>query len=383
MSSRRCEATAPNHGSVEAELHAVALQPHDELLARPDADVLAARGEVGLGRGDEAGRAAPRSRRHSSASGKSPGRSGRRSPARGRRRGCSAGHRRAAGGASPKCPRLARFERRRSCSSYVARMPWRSTAFATRSARCVNTRFMRAESFVRCLCMVLSAVGRESPTLPAATGDLRLLPLPRCAAAARGARSSSRARPARYSLYGMDQLADRGFAVRHNLERSRAARVRRGRPGACSSAASRRQAATAATSRRSSRREGRSIAPTSSSRPWTRSGSRSCSSHRAASCARRSSTPRSGCPSASRSSGRSAWSGSTRGALGAAYTIVAYSEHEADVLAAVAAASGARTRASSSCRSAWTSRRSGRPARLRTSTSSRSAPILTATSSCC
>jgi glycosyltransferase involved in cell wall biosynthesis len=30
--------------------------------------------------------------------------------------------------------------------------------------------------------------------------------------------------PARYSLYGMDQLADRGFAVRHNLERPRPSR---------------------------------------------------------------------------------------------------------------------------------------------------------------
>ena len=32
---------------------------------------------------------------------------------------------------------------------------------------------------------------------------------------------------ARYSLYGMDQLGDRGFAVRHNLERSRPPRVAR------------------------------------------------------------------------------------------------------------------------------------------------------------
>ena len=94
------------------------------------------------------------------------------------------------GGASPKRSRLVRFERRRSCSSYVARIPWRSIAFATRSARCVNTRFMRAESFVRCLCMVLSRPsGRQSPTLPAATGDLRLLPLPGRAAATRGARA--------------------------------------------------------------------------------------------------------------------------------------------------------------------------------------------------
>ena len=35
-------------------------------------------------------------------------------------------------------------------------MPCRSIAFATRSARCVNTRFMRGENFVRCLCMFVS-----------------------------------------------------------------------------------------------------------------------------------------------------------------------------------------------------------------------------------
>ena len=37
--------------------------------------------------------------------------------------------------------------------------------------------------------------------------------------------------PARYSLYGMDQLADRGFAVRHNLERSRPSRAARAAGG--------------------------------------------------------------------------------------------------------------------------------------------------------
>ena len=94
-SSRRCEDDDLEPRVGRAELHAVALQPHDELLAGPDADVLAARGEVGLGRGDEpvallldlASR--PRRRR------RGPGRSGRSSPARGRRRGCSAGRRRA------------------------------------------------------------------------------------------------------------------------------------------------------------------------------------------------------------------------------------------------------------------------------------------------
>ena len=44
----------PEPRVVRAELDAVALEPHDELLARPDPHVLAARGEFGLGRGDEA-----------------------------------------------------------------------------------------------------------------------------------------------------------------------------------------------------------------------------------------------------------------------------------------------------------------------------------------
>ena len=34
---------------------------------------------------------------------------------------------------------------------------------------------------------------------------------------------------ARYALYGMDQLAERGYAVRHNLERPAAGRAGRGR----------------------------------------------------------------------------------------------------------------------------------------------------------
>ena len=41
-------------GVVEPELDAVALEPDDELFPRPDTYVLAARGEVTLGRGDEA-----------------------------------------------------------------------------------------------------------------------------------------------------------------------------------------------------------------------------------------------------------------------------------------------------------------------------------------
>ena len=53
-SSRRCDAAARNHGSSRPKLHAVAVEAHDELLARADAHVLAALREVGLGLGDEA-----------------------------------------------------------------------------------------------------------------------------------------------------------------------------------------------------------------------------------------------------------------------------------------------------------------------------------------
>ena len=55
---RDVEETLRGHGPEPRirgpELHAVALQSHDELLARPNPDVLAARGEIGLRRGDEA-----------------------------------------------------------------------------------------------------------------------------------------------------------------------------------------------------------------------------------------------------------------------------------------------------------------------------------------
>ena len=72
-------------------------------------------------------------------------------------------------------------------------MPRRSTAFATRSARCVNTRFTRRENCVRCLCIVsrrLPAYGRL-PYLPR-TMAVRLLRLPRLAAAPAGARVAAR-----------------------------------------------------------------------------------------------------------------------------------------------------------------------------------------------
>ena len=103
--------------------------------------------------------------------------------------------------------------------------------------------------------------GGESPTLPAATRDLRLLPLPR-RAATRAALDLPRGAPARYSLYGMDELVGRGHAVGHNLERagpSHGARMSAAR----SSGASRPPVGTAATSPRSSRRGESSNAQTS------------------------------------------------------------------------------------------------------------------------
>ena len=64
------------------------------------------------------------------------------------------------GGDDAKRSRAERFESRRSWSSYVARMPCRSIAFETRFARCVNTRFMREEKVVVCLCMFVRGGGR-------------------------------------------------------------------------------------------------------------------------------------------------------------------------------------------------------------------------------
>ena len=98
-------------------------------------------------------------------------------------------------------------------------MPWRSIAFATRSARCVNTRFMRFESFVRCLCMVLSG-RRAGSRLPYRRRPVTsVFYLFRDAPQRRAALELEPGSAARYVLYGMDQLAERGYAVRHNLER--------------------------------------------------------------------------------------------------------------------------------------------------------------------
>ena len=117
MSSSRWEDDDPEPGVVGAELDAVALEPHDELLARPDPDVLAARGEVGLRRRDE-----PVALLHELAPVLRVGDdvlegAAARTPARGRRTRMLRWRSSSCGGASPKLPRLARFDRRRSCSS--------------------------------------------------------------------------------------------------------------------------------------------------------------------------------------------------------------------------------------------------------------------------
>ena len=72
--------------------------------------------------------------------------------------------------------------------------------------------------------MVLSGRRAESPTLPAVPRDL-VFYLFRDAPLRRAALELEPGSAARYSLYGMDQLADRGFAVRHNLERSEPSRA--------------------------------------------------------------------------------------------------------------------------------------------------------------
>jgi glycosyltransferase involved in cell wall biosynthesis len=78
---------------------------------------------------------------------------------------------------------------------------------------------MRAENVVRCLCMgPLEPVGGESPTLPTATVT-SVFYLFRDAPQRRAALELAPGSAARYALFGMDQLVDRGYAVRHNLER--------------------------------------------------------------------------------------------------------------------------------------------------------------------
>ena len=100
-------------------------------------------------------------------------------------------------------------------------------AFETRFARFVNTRFTREEKVVVCLCMLRPRRAPRSPTLPAqpVTSVFYLF---RDSPQRRAALALEPGAAARYALYGMDELAGRGWAVRHNLESDapgRAARV--------------------------------------------------------------------------------------------------------------------------------------------------------------
>ena len=288
------------------------------------------------------------------------------------------------GGASPKRSRLARFDRRRSCSSYVARMPWRSIAFATRSARCVNTRFMRVESFVRCLCMVLSG-GRAGSRLPYRRRPVtsvfylfRDAPQRRAALAARAGLGR---RATRSTGWISSPSAGTPCATTSSDRASRGVGAAGGR-----GAEARPRGApegTAATSRPCSRRSARSTAPTSCSRRSTPSGIPLMLLARARACAPPFVYVAIGLPE------RLAQLRSRRmerlyaRALGAASAIVAYSEHEAEVLARLARrARGDVPRRVRAVRR----RRRGVPAderAARRSTSSRSAPTRIATSSCC
>jgi len=86
---------------------------------------------------------------------------------------------------------------------------------------------MREEKVVVCLCMLRPRRVPRSPTLPAqpVTSVFYLF---RDSPPRRAALALEPGAPARYALWGMDELAHRGWAVRHNLESAapgRAARV--------------------------------------------------------------------------------------------------------------------------------------------------------------
>lgn len=97
-------------------------------------------------------------------------------------------------------------------------MPRRSTAFASRSARWVNTRFTRRENVVVCLCIVSTAPGARWPRLPPATVATVFFAY-RDSPQRRAALAAPLGAAERYLLFGLDQLADRGWKTAHDLER--------------------------------------------------------------------------------------------------------------------------------------------------------------------
>ena len=244
-------------------------------------------------------------------------------------------------------------------------MPWRSIAFATRSARCVNTRFMRRENFVRCLCMVAAEppAGSRLPyrrrpvtsvfylfrDAPQRRAALELEPgsPPRATPSSGWTSSPSAGTPSATTSSDRDpRLPARlaGAALKRGLEARR--RVRR-------RLRHRALVAPAAEPRRRRLLDGRhGRHPADAARAGrVRAVAVRVRRDRAARAPRASSAP-------------GAWSGSTRRRSAAASAIVAYSAHEADVLAAWLG-EREQTRRSSSCRSGSTSRRSGRRPRRR------------------
>ena len=267
-----CDAHSAEPRVVGPELDAVAVQPHDELLAG------ARRGAPRRRR-----RGRPRSRRRSgracclelcqaAGSGKSSA-NGSSAVAVARELGDdrAAGRRRAPASSSAKCRRLARFERTRSCSSYVARMPRRSSAVATWLTRAANLVFVLCTAAAVTLraCRSVSVPRVEAEGLRRSIRDSPLRRAALCAAARRPrAVQPLRARRARA----------RGFEVapqpRARLGAALGARGRAGRtrPGA------RLRGGYGATSRSVLACSARLNRPTSSSRPSTPSASRSCCS---------------------------------------------------------------------------------------------------------
>ena len=188
--------------------------------------------------------------------------------------------------------------------------------------------------------------------------------------------------PARYALYGMDELAERGWAVRHNLEsaapgrtqRSPARRLKRGVEAAggyggdfATVLASLREVESCRR-RPLDRRHRRDPADAPGARA-RRSDAVRLRRDRAAGASRA-------------APAQVASNGSIAGALGAGSAVVAYSEHEAESLGA-GFATVARTCPSHSSRSASTLTLSARSMRHSTSTSSPSEPTRTGTSSSC
>jgi len=96
-------------------------------------------------------------------------------------------------------------------------MPRVSSAFATPFARCVNTLLNRRENFVFCLCIVVRR-GREPVAYLTAAAMPSVFCFFRDSPQRRRALAAEPGAAERYVLFGLDQLRERGFQARHNLE---------------------------------------------------------------------------------------------------------------------------------------------------------------------